>query len=34
MYILYIDKTADTYFQILKIIQWIGFSIQQIKQIP
>lgn len=29
-----IDKTADNYFQILKIIQWIGFSTQQITHTP
>lgn len=33
MYMLYIGKIADHYFQILKIIQWSGFSIQHIEQI-
>lgn len=30
---LYVGKIADHYFQILKIIQWSGFSTQHIEQI-
>lgn len=32
MYMLYIGKTADYYFQILKLIQWSGSSTQQSEQ--